>query len=179
MKNSSEKKTFALLSEIFSLIAKYGEENFHNAISKLNDPEFVNSLNQVKSSAVIKKQSIKSSSKINTTSVKQPTEISKLELIKSIKDHFNNIKVFSSAKDVREYLERQRFVSPDLINKKSRQQMISSFCKQCSLLSSETLDSILSELERKPPRSHFNKDDRSLENWSDIILMKDKKKEDI
>lgn len=179
MKNSSEKKTFALLSEIFSLIAKYGEENFHNAISKLDDPELVNSLNQVKSSSIIKKQSVKTSKRITNIAVKQPDEIARLASIKSIKDRLNNIKVFSTSKEVREYLERQRFVSPDLINKKSRQQMISSFCKQCSLLSSETLNSVLVELERKPLHSHLNQDDRSLENWSDIILKKDMKKDEI
>lgn len=179
MTTSSEKKTFALLSEIFSLIAKYGEGNFHNAISKLNDPELVNALNKVKSSAIIKSQSIKASSNITTRAAKSPDEILKLNLIKSIKNHLGNVKLFNTSKDVREYLERQRFVNPALINKKSRPQMINTFCKQCDFLSTETLESVLNQLNNQPLHAPSHKDDRSLENWSDIILKKDKKKDDI
>ncbi|WP_410688198.1 hypothetical protein [Citrobacter europaeus] len=178
MTTSSEKKTFALLSEIFSLIAKYGEENFHNAISKLNDPELVNALNKVKSSSAIINKSIKTSDKITNRAVKSPDEIFKTNLVKSIKSHLSNTKLFNTSQDVREYLERQKFVNPTLINKKSRQQMINTFCKQCDFLSIESLESILSELKNQPLHTSFHKDDRSLENWSDIILKKDNKKDE-
>ncbi|EEY8044765.1 hypothetical protein ACJQTL_001426 [Escherichia coli] len=178
MTTSSEKKTFTLLSEIFSLIAKYGEENFYNAISKLNDPELVKSLNQVKSAAITRKQSVKSSKHIVSTS-KKPTDMLNIDLVNNIKNHLSNIRVFKETKDVRSYLENQKFVNPDLLNKRSRQQMISTFCKQCSYLTTETLELVISELERKPLHGHTHKDDRSLENWSDIILKKDNKANDI
>lgn len=177
MSETKEKRYYTILAEVFSLIAKYGEKDFIDSLEKLKDVSFINSL----SSAADFQKKIEPirerSNKKKSYSVKKDYH-PKMDLIKEIKSALSDKHYFKGISDVKLFLFNQSYINPELLDKRNRQRLVNSFCLYCESLSTDKLKTLHGEvlmlLSDAPSKSI---DDRSLEDWSNIILNKHSKKE--
>lgn len=177
MSVTKEKRYYTILAEIFSLIAKYGEKDFIDSLDKLKDLNFVNSLSDAtdfqKKLGPTKGRVYRASA----NSVKKDHQ-PKMDLIKEIKSVLSDKHYLQGISDVKLFLFNQNYINPELLDKKNRQRLVNSFCLYCESLSIDKVKSLHGEvlmlLSDTPSKSI---DDRSLEDWSNIILRKHSKKE--
>lgn len=181
---STDKKIHALTGEFFLLLAKYGKDTFISMSEKLEYEDIDSAIKSI--SDKLKKTQEKKTTKTQVHDIKSlknpegnyflPQENAiELRMISNILSS----NTFKTKKELEFFIQEQKFVGVGLINFKTKQSIIDSFINAITQLSHEKLIEINHELTLNEKYKINNDDDRSLENWSRIILSsKDKKPAD-
>lgn len=171
---TTDKKIHALTGEFFLLLAKYGKDTFISMSERLEykdiDPAIKLVSEKLKNSKkvnIVKKSSFQGDieqTMEDMTSTSSNGEIKRIESILS-----NNL-VFKTKRELELFINSQDFVGVGLINFKTRKSIVDSFIRVIQQISQNKIAMIYNTLISAERNITIYNDDRSLENWSRIIL---------
>lgn len=178
---TTDKKIHALTGEFFLLLAKYGKDTFISMSERLEyndiDPAIKlisEKLKKSKKMNVVKKNSLQDNIE---QMIEEKTPTSNSSEIKKIESILSNNLIFRTKKELETFIKNQTVVGVGLINFKTRKSIIDSFINIIRQVSPNKTALIYENLTSAERSKTIDNDDRSLENWSRIILNeKDKNK---
>lgn len=183
---STEKKTYTMAGEFFLLLAKYGKDSFIDMAERIECKEIdhamkimTEKLKQTKNKAGVKNHTI---NRIESSKAKKHDELDslsndKIMAINNIYYLLSSSYTFKNKKDLEAYVTRQNFVGRELLNLRTKKTIIDSFIKSITQLGIDKLAIINADLKKAQEQSIEKNDDRSLENWSNIIFKSKEGKE--
>ncbi|WP_337029276.1 hypothetical protein [Pantoea agglomerans] len=165
MSEKDKREALKMLSEIFNVLSKYDDGVFNLAISFLKDKQITKSLELVKSKAT---RSMKKGEFISKA------EAERKEVIALISSKLRSRDKFPTLDSMRNFMKNQSVIGIELLDLKTRHGLTRTYLEHVKSLPMERLKKINESLMNTENSSIDENNDRSLENWSKIILKKSK-----
>lgn len=165
MNDKGKKEAFKLLSEIFNTLSKYDDDIFNLAMSILNDKQMAKSLELMNS---------KTSNNAKRRGMLSHSEQEKKEILASISSKLRSRERFPTLDSMRNFMRNQKNIGIELLDLKNRNSLTRTYLQHIQNLPLEGLYKINDSITKQEHLTIDENNDRSLENWSKIILKKSK-----